>query len=158
MKVAIRRVSLRSLGKVGCLLGTVAAFLPSLICGLLGVGLVNLVVDWLGNWQALTVSLLGQEVATFDLVHFLGLEGALAQLQALGAVSGAVLFLLILVLALISGALLALIIALVGVVYNLLSSATGGLVVEMEAVEAAAAAGPSSGSDEAKDPAGVAVD
>jgi len=135
MKVSIRRVSLGSLGKVGCLLGTVAAFLPSLLCGLLGIGLVNLIVDWLGNWQDLSINLLGQEVASFDLLHFLGLEGALTQLQALGAVSGAVLFLLVLILALVSGALLALIIALVGLVYNLLASATGGLVIEMEAVE-----------------------
>jgi len=39
MKVAIQRINLPSLGKMGCLLGAVAAFLPSLLCGLLGVGL-----------------------------------------------------------------------------------------------------------------------
>ena len=38
MNVAIRRVSLASLGKFGCLLGVVAAFLPSLLCGLAGLG------------------------------------------------------------------------------------------------------------------------
>lgn len=135
MKVAIRRVSLRSLGKVGCLLGTVAAFLPSLLCGLLGLGLVSLLLGWLGSWQDLTISLLGQEVASFDLVQFLGLDRAVDLLQTVASVSGPVLFLVVLAMALISGVLLALIVALVGLAYNLLASATGGLVVEMTAVQ-----------------------
>jgi len=134
MKVAIRRVSLRSLGKVGCLLGTVAAFLPSLLCGLLGLGLVRLVLKWLESWQELSIDLLGQEIARFDLVQFLGLEKAAELLQTLATVSAPVLFLVVLVLALVSGALLALIVALVGLAYNFLASATGGLVVEMAAV------------------------
>jgi len=134
MKVAIRRVSLRSLGKVGCLLGTVAAFLPSLLCGLLGLGLVRLVLKWLESWQELSIDLLGQEIARFDLVQFLGLEKAAELLQTLATVSAPVLFLVVLVLALICGALLALIVALVGLAYNFLASATGGLVVEMAAL------------------------
>ena len=51
MKVAIQRVSLGSLGKMGCLLGAVAALLPSLLCGLLGLGLARLVLGWLEGWQ-----------------------------------------------------------------------------------------------------------
>jgi hypothetical protein len=153
VKVSIRRVSLRSLGKVGCLLGAVAAFLPSLLCGLLGIGLVNAVADWLGSWQDLSVNLLGQEVARFDLLQFLGLDGALAQLQVVGAVSGAVLFLVVLLLALVSGALLALIIGLVGLAYNLLASATGGLVVELAAVEKGTALPGSTHSQSRRPPA-----
>lgn len=135
MKVAIRRVSLRSLGRVGCLLGTVAAFLPSLLCGLLVLVSASLLSSWLSSWQELTVSVLGQEVARFDLVQFLGLDGAQGLLETLVSASAPVGFLLILGMALLSGALLALIIALVGLVYNLLASATGGLVVEMAAVQ-----------------------
>lgn len=135
MKVAIRHVSLRSLGKLGCLLGVVAAFLPSLLCGLLAMGLSKLVLGWLESWQELTISLLGQEVASFDLVRFLSLDKLVDLLRSLTSMSGLVLLLAILLLALASGFILALMITLVGLAYNLLSSATGGLVVEMSSVE-----------------------
>jgi hypothetical protein len=134
MKVAIRRVSLASLGKFGCLLGVVAAFLPSLLCGLAGLGLSTLAHRWLESWQEVNISLLGQEIARFDLVHLLGLDKLLQALQVLTTASLPVLILAVLTMALVSGILLAIIIALVGLVYNLLAAATGGLVVEMNAV------------------------
>lgn len=134
MKVAIRRVSLTSLGKTGCLLGMVAAFLPSLFCGLLGLGVAGLLRHWLEGWQEVTVSLLGQEIAHLDFVHLLGLEKLLDLLQTVGTASAGVLFLAVLLLALASGAFLAVTVAVVGLAYNLLAKATGGLVVEMTAV------------------------
>lgn len=134
MKVAIRRVSLVSLGKFGCLLGVVAAFLPSLLCGLAGLGLAKLVHRWLAGWQEVTIALLGQEVARFDLVHLVGLDQLLATLQVLTTASLPVLLLAVLAMALVSGAILAVTIALVGLVYNLLAAGTGGLVVEMDSV------------------------
>jgi hypothetical protein len=134
MKVAIRRVSLASLGRLGCLLGVVAAFLPSLLCGLAGLGLTSLIRRWLEAWEKVTVTLLGKEVASFDLVQLLGLEKLLDLLQVLASASGPLVFLTVLVLALISGALLAVIVILVGLAYNLLATASGGLVVEMAAV------------------------
>lgn len=134
MKVAIRRVSLVSLGKFGCLLGVVAAFLPSLLCGLAGLGLAKLVHRWLAGWQEVTIALLGQEVARFDLVHLVGLDQLLATLQVLTTASLPVLLLAVLAMALVSGAILAVTIALVGLVYNLLAAGTGGLVVEMDSI------------------------
>jgi hypothetical protein len=134
MKIAIRRVSLGSLGKLGCALGTVLALLPSLACGLLVVALADLVLSWLASWQELNISLLGQEIARIDLTQLLGLEEAVNLLQTLTAVSGPALLLLLLLLALVSGAILALLIILLGLVYNLLSRVTGGLVVEMSTV------------------------
>ena len=134
MKVAIRRISLASLAKTGCLLGAVAALLPSLLCGFVGLGLSNLTRRWLESWQELTITLLGQEVARFDLVQFLGLEKVLQVLKLLASASTPALFLVVLGLALASGVLLAVIVGLVGLAYNLLASATGGLVVEMAAV------------------------
>jgi hypothetical protein len=134
MKVAIRRVGIGSLAKLGCLLGAVAAFLPSLLCGALAMGLSNVVLRWLESWQQLTITVLGQEVASFDLVRFLSLEKFLEFLHSLTAASGAVVLLAILILALGSGILLALMVTLVGLVYNLLATTTGGLVVEMSSV------------------------
>jgi len=132
MKVAIRRFRLSSLGQMGCLLGVVAAFLPSLLCGLLGVVLAEVVRRWLEGWQQLPISLLGTEITTLDFVRLLGLEGALQALQVLTSASGAVLLLAVLGMALGSGLFLALVTMLVGVAYNLLAAATGGVVVEME--------------------------
>lgn len=134
MKVAVRHVSLTSLAKFGCLLGVVAAFLPSLLCGLLGLGLAGLLNQWLASWQQMTITILGREVASFDLVHILGLDQVLHGLQVVAAASAPVLILVVLGVALVVGLLLAIIIALVGLVYNLLAAATGGLVVEMSAV------------------------
>ena len=134
MKVAIQRISLASLGKMGCLLGTVAALLPSLLCGLLGVGFARLVLNWLKSWQEIVISFLGKEVARLDLVHFLGLDKVLDFLQSLTAVSGAALFLVVVALAILSGLVLAAIVILVGLAYNLVARGTGGLVVEMRQV------------------------
>jgi hypothetical protein len=108
--------------------------LPSLLCGLLVIVLAGVVLEWLGGWQDLTISFLGQELASLDLVQFFGLEELTGYLQVLTAVSVWVLLLAALVMALASGAVLAVIIILVGLAYNLLASATGGLVVEMDTV------------------------
>jgi hypothetical protein len=134
MKVTIRRVGLLSLGRLGCLLGIVAAFLPSLLCGIAGLGVAGVVQRWLESWQEVTISLLGREVAAIDFIRLLELEGLLDILQAITSASGAVLVFAILILALASGLLLALIVVLVGLSYNALARATGGIIVEMEAV------------------------
>jgi hypothetical protein len=134
MKVAIQHISLASLGKMGCLLGAVVAFFPSMLCGLLGLGLVGVVLQWLEGWQDLTISILGQEIARIDLVEFFGLEQVLGILQSITAASGWALLLGALVLALAASLVLATMIMLVGLVYNLVAAGTGGLVVDMEAV------------------------
>lgn len=146
MKVAIRRVGLTSLGRVGCLLGVVAAFLPSLLCGLSGLGLAALAYRWLQSWQDVSVSLLGREITTLDFVELLSLEGVMQVLQVVTSASGAVLILSVLALALFAGFFLALITALVGLAYNGLAAATGGVVIEMEAMptKAPSAAPPTS--------------
>ncbi len=136
MKVTIRRVGLASLGRMGCLLGIVAAFLPSLLCGLSSLGLATLAYRWLEGWQDVSITLLGQEITTFDFVKLLGLEGVVQALQKVTSASGAVLFLGVLALALLSGLLLAVITVIVGLAYNGLAAATGGVVVEMQALPA----------------------
>jgi hypothetical protein len=134
MKVAIHRVGLASLGKMGCLLGAVAAFLPSLLCGVAGLALARLALRWLESWQEWSLSLLGQELARINLVQLLGLARVLELLQTLTAVSGCVLLLAVLILALVTGVVLAVIIVLVGLAYNLVAAATGGVVVELKSV------------------------
>jgi len=134
MKVAIQRVGLASLGKMGCVLGAVAAFLPSLVCGLAGIAVAELALRWLKSWQEWSLSLLGQELARVNLIELLGLTRVLDLLQTLTAVSGWTLLLAIVLLALVTGLVLAVIIVLVGLVYNLVAAGTGGLVVEMKPI------------------------
>ena len=131
MKLTIRRVSLSSLTKFGCLLGIVAAFLPSLLCGLLGLGLAGLVARWLESWQVMPISVLGQKIASIDLVHLLNLEQVLETTRVLTSASTPALFLLVLALALSSGIVVAIIATLLGLAYNLLAMASGGLAVEV---------------------------
>jgi hypothetical protein len=134
MKVAIQRTSLRSLGRMGCLMGAVAAFLPSLLCGMSGFALAAVTTRWLESWQDLTIAFRGSEIARIDLVGFFHLDGVLEVLQNLTAASVPVLLLAILGASLIAGMLMAIIIMLTGLAYNLLASVTGGVVVEMSAV------------------------
>ena len=135
MKLAIRRISLQSLGKVGCFLGIVLACLPSLLCGVLGMGVVQVLRRWLEGWEEISISILGKEIATFDLVHYLGLTEFLKWLQTIGGASWLVVALVVLVLGLLTGLMLASITVLAGLAYNLLATATGGVVVDAAVVD-----------------------
>jgi|GEM_PF-1224867 len=136
MKMSVRRIGLDSLGKMGCLLGTVAALLPSLVCGLLAMGAAVTLHRWLTSWQQASLGfhlpLMGKQSLTFDLVELLRLEKVLSTLDTVTAASAVTLVLVVLALAVVSGLLLAVIVTLVGLAYNLVASATGGLIVELE--------------------------
>ncbi len=56
MKLAIRSIGLQSLGKTGCFLGIVLAFLPSLLCGILGMTVVQVLRRWLEGWQEISIT------------------------------------------------------------------------------------------------------
>ena len=135
MKLAIRRINLMSLGKVGCFLGLLLALLPSLLCGILGVAIAQVLRHWLEGWEELSISLLGQTLVSFDLVHTLGLAEFLNRLQAIGDASWLVVALVVLVLGLLTGLMLASITVLAGLAYNLLATATGGVVVDAAVVD-----------------------
>jgi hypothetical protein len=135
MKLAIRRINLMSLGKVGCFLGLLLALLPSLLCGILGVAIAQVLRHWLEGWEELSISLLGQTIVSFDLVHTLGLAEFLDRLQAIGDASWLVVALVVLVLGLLTGLMLASITVLAGLAYNLLATATGGVVVDAAVVD-----------------------
>ena len=139
MKMSVRRIGLDSLARMGCLLGTVAAFLPRLACGLLALGLAVTLHRWLTSWQQASLGfnlpLVGEQSLTFDLVELLRLERLLSFLDTVTAASAVTLILVVLALAVVSGLLLAAIVTLVGLAYN---GHIGhrGAVVELEPVRA----------------------
>jgi hypothetical protein len=133
MRYTIRRISLASLAKFGCLLGTLVSLLPSLLCSLSALRLLGLVRRWLEGWQEGEMEILGF-TATLDFIELLGLEPALKLLQSIGPMSWTFFILAVVVMSLASGLLIALTIYVTGLGYNLLAWLTGGLVVELKEV------------------------
>jgi hypothetical protein len=135
MRYTVRRISLAPLAKFGCLLGTLASLLPSLLCSLSALRLVGLVRRWLEDWQEGEMEILGF-TATLDFVELLGLEPVLKLLQGIEPMPWTFLLLAVVVMSVVSGLLIALIVYVIGLGYNLLAWLTGGLVVELKTVRA----------------------
>jgi hypothetical protein len=136
VKYTIRRISLAPLARFGCLLGALASLLPSLLCGLSALRLLDLIRRWLEGWQEGEIEILGF-TATLDFVELLGLEPVLKLLQqSIEPMSWTFLILAIVVVSVASGLLIALTVYVTGLGYNLLAWLTGGLVVELEGVRA----------------------
>ena len=134
IKLAIRRISLQSLGKLGCVLGLVLAIVPSVLCGILGMAIVQVLRRWLEGWQGIKIEIFGKVIASVDLVEKLGLTEFLQRLQAVGDASWLVVALVVLAMGLLAGLALASMTIVAGLVYNLLASATGGVVVDAAVV------------------------
>lgn len=133
MRYTIRRISLAPLARFGCLLGTLASLLPSLLCGLSTLRLLGLARRWLEGWQEGEIEILGF-TATLDFIELLGLEPVLKLLQGIGPVPWTFFILAIVVVSVASGLLIALIVYVTGLGYNFLAWLTGGLVVELKEV------------------------
>ena len=135
VKYTIHRINLAPLAKFGCLLGTLFSLLPSLLCSLSALRLLELVRRWLEGWQEGEMEILGF-TATLDFVELLGLEPVLKLLQGIEPMPWTFLLLAVVVMSVASGLLIALIVYVTGMGYNFLAWLTGGLVVELKAVRA----------------------
>jgi hypothetical protein len=133
MKYTVRRISLAPLAKFGCLLGILASLLPSLLCSLGALRLLDFIRRWLEDWQEGEIEILGL-TATLDFIELLGLEPVLRFLQAVEPMSWTFLILAVVVMSVASGVLIALTIYVTGLGYNFLAWLTGGLVVELKDV------------------------
>ncbi|OGO41121.1 MAG: hypothetical protein A2Z04_04180 [Chloroflexi bacterium RBG_16_57_9] len=130
-RFTLRRVSFTSLMRFGCLLGSLAAFTPSLICGLTGLWLVGVLRQWLESWEKFSLNVLGQTVLTVNLIDTLRLNQALSWLRTLDAWGGPGALAMVLILAAAGGLVLAVIVSLVGLGYNIVAWLTGGIEVEL---------------------------
>jgi hypothetical protein len=131
MKVAIRRIGLASLGRLGCVVGAAAAILPAALCGGTATALLGLVHRWLVSWQEIDIVLFGRSVFTLDLVKLMGLSGVSSWLGKWAPLGWLAFPLAWVLLALLTGGVLALVTVLGGLIYNLLAPAFGGVVVEL---------------------------
>ncbi len=130
-RFTLRRVSFGSLARFGCLLGGLAAFTPSLICGLAGLWLAGALRQWLESWEKIRLSVLGQPVLTVNLVETLQLSQVLSWLRTLDAWGGLGALAVILILSAAGGIVLAVVVSLVGLGNNIVAWLTGGLEVEL---------------------------
>lgn len=129
----VRRVSLGSLTKFGCVLGGLTSCLPSAFLAWSGLLLVDGVRRLLESWQRVGIRILGQEVR-IDLVSLLNLERVLQTVQEIDNVSWLLLVVLV-VAASLCGAVVFLVAAnLLGWVYNLIARVSGGVEVELREI------------------------
>jgi len=126
----VRRISVISLRKFGCLLGALVGCLPSLIVGCIGMLLVGGLRQLLESWQGASIHILGQEIP-IDVISLLNLGPLLHTVQEIDGLSWALLILFV-TLGSASGALVLLVMGnLLGWVYNFIAAFSGGLEVEL---------------------------
>lgn len=139
MQYYMRRVSLGSVGRLGCFLGWLAVLPPSLLLAWLVVFMAQSVHQAFAQIKPLNMSLLGQQVLHLDFLQLLQLQ-ALAEMAATLAQNPVLTFVSIAFLAVLIGGLLWMLIALmIGLVYNLIASAGWGLALELEPINKATA-------------------
>ncbi len=132
MQYYVRRVSLASAGRLGCLLGWLAVLPPSLVLAWLVVLVAQRVHQALVQIKPLSASALGQEVLRVDFLQLLQLQ-ALAEATATLAQNPVLTFISIAFLSILIGGLLWMFTALiVGLVYNLIARAGWGLALELD--------------------------
>ncbi len=139
MQYYMRRVSLGSVGRLGCFLGWLAVLPPSLLLAWLVIFVAQSVHQAFAQIKPLNMSLLGQQVLHLDFLQLLQLQ-ALAEMAATLAQNPVLTFVSIAFLAVLIGGLLWMLIALmIGLVYNLIASAGWGLALELEPINKATA-------------------
>ncbi len=132
MQYYLRRVSLGSVGRLGCFLGWLTVLPPSLFLAWLVVLVVQGVHQALAQIKPLSASVLGQQVLHLDFLQALQLQ-ALADTAATFAQNPVLTFVSIAFLSVLIGGLLVMFIALmVGLVYNVIAGVGWGLALELE--------------------------
>ncbi len=131
MRYTIKRITLRSALKVGLLLGWLVALLPAMGLAALAVLSLQGVSNAFGQVQTYDINVLGQSVASIDLLSLLGLSDEASRVGDLAALGWGLFGTLTLALTLLGGLMVAVTTLLVSLCYNLLAAVTGGLTVEL---------------------------
>ena len=131
MRYTIRHISIGSALRNALLLGWLVALCPALCLAGVAVQVLQRVSAALGQIQSFDISVLGQRIATIDLVALLGLSTAAQTTAQLSGRIGVTFLLFALVLTLVGAAVLAGMVLLATVGYNLLARIAGGIEVEL---------------------------
>ena len=131
MRYTIRRISVGSALRSALLLGWLVALCPALCLAGVAVQVLRRVSTALGQIKAFDIAVLGQTLATIDLVALLGLSDAAQTTAQLTSRLGVTFALFALVLTLVGALVLAGAALLVSLGYNLLAGLVGGIEVEL---------------------------
>lgn len=131
MRYMIRRISVTSALRNALLLGWLVALLPALCLAGVAVQVLRRVSAALGQIQAFNIEVLGQRIATIDLVSLLGLSSAAQTTAQLSSRLGITFVIFALVLTLAGAVVLAGAALLVTVGYNLMAGLVGGIEVDL---------------------------
>ncbi len=131
MRYTIKRITLGSALKVGLLLGWLVALLPAMGLAALAVLSLQGVSNAFGQVQTYDINVLGQSVASIDLLSLLGLSDEASRVGDLAALGWGLFGTLTLALTLLGGVMVAVTTLLVSLCYNLLAAVAGGLTVEL---------------------------
>ncbi len=131
MRYTIKSVDLGSTARLGCLLGWLAALPPALCFAGLSVALLQRLSETLAQIKPITFSVFGQELGRLDFLQILHLQSIATALSVYLHDTTLAFILLAAILALGGGVILMVTMMLVGLTYNLVASAGGGLTVEL---------------------------
>ena len=131
MRYIIRKISLSSALRIGCLLGWLVALVPAIVFAGISAYVLDRISKLFTSIQPISLTILGQEILHLDLLSSLGLRGTAQTVSQLAA-DLPVTFILFSLLFLVLGSLLfAFTWVLASVSYNLLASMGGGLEVDL---------------------------
>lgn len=132
MRYTIRRISVGSALKIGLALGWLVALCPALCLAGVAVQVLRRVSAALGQIRAFDISVLGQTIATIDLVSLLGLSSAAQTTLQLTSRIGVTFGIFTLVLTLVGAAVFVVVALLFSLGYNLLAGLVGGIEVDLQ--------------------------
>lgn len=131
MRYTIRSISPWSMFKFGVVIGGVLSLFSGLTIGIALRSAVHTLRMWLESWLSLDIPVVG----SYSLLDAVNLHDFLARLQQFDDRSWLMTLLLVLLIVFFGGLIIGLLSALGAVVYNLVTSVTGGMIVQADALD-----------------------
>lgn len=131
MRYTIRRIAPLSALKIGLLLGWILALLPSAALAWAAIIALQGAAEAFAQVQTYDISVLGQSIASIDLLALLGLADEAGRVNDLAALGWGLFGTLTLALTILGGAMVAVTAVIFSLCYNLLAAVAGGLTVEL---------------------------
>lgn len=131
MRYTIRSISPLSALKIGLLLGWVLALLPAAVAAAAALAGLEGAARALSQVQTYDITVLGQNIASIDVLGLLGLADEAGRVNDLAAMGWGLFAAITFALTLLGGAMVAVTAVFFSLGYNLLAAVAGGLTVEL---------------------------